>query len=173
MATNEWIIHAGAAVVQFGTCRMKAEAETNDNEPNFSGQREHKMRTYPCPIPCLGKSALCIQPSLLGPHHAPCLPDPEPFSFRLRWQQIHTVWPSFTNFSIVCCLGRTPKCHCLSQQYGNSLSWHMIKRGIISFLLAGGNPEKYHSGFVSVYNRSSATVGSSYRRGKRGLSAGF
>lgn len=91
---------------------------------------------------------------LSGPHQAPRLSDPEPFLFRLVWQPIHSVWPSFTKFSIVFRLGRTPKCHRFQQQYGNSLSWYMIKREIISFLLAGGNPDKYHSTYVSVCNRS-------------------
>lgn len=95
-------------------------------------------------------------------------PDPEPFLSQLLWQPIHTVWPSFTKFSIR--LGRTPKCHCFLQQYGNSLPWHMIKREIISFLLAGGNPDKYHSRFVSVCNRAMATVKSPYRGEKCGLS---
>lgn len=48
---------------RLGSVGWRQKAELNEMEPNFSGQYEHRMLTHPCPIPCLGKSALCIQPS--------------------------------------------------------------------------------------------------------------
>lgn len=139
-------------------------------EPNFRGQYEHKMLTYPCPIPCLGKSALCIQPSYRDHTMLHVSLIHSLFSFGFSDSRYTLSDPVFAKFSIVCHLGRTPKCHCFQQQYGNSLSWHMIKREIISFLLAGSNPDKYRSRYVSVHNQSTATVRSSYRGKKCGVS---
>lgn len=65
MVNNELITHTEPTVLLFGKYWMKAEDEIKQNEmePHFRSQYEHKMLTYPCPIPCLGKSALCIQSS--------------------------------------------------------------------------------------------------------------
>lgn len=49
----------------------------------------------------------------------------------------------------------------------------MINTDIISFLLVGGNPDKYHSSFISARYRSKATARSPYRGGKGKLSSWF
>lgn len=49
----------------------------------------------------------------------------------------------------------------------------MTNREIISFLLVGGNPDKYHSSFISACYRLKVTVGSPYRGGKGKLSSWF
>lgn len=70
-----------------------------------------------------------------------------PFLCRLLWQLKLTLWPSFTNFSILCYLGRAPKCHCFLKHYAKLLPRHIINREIVSVHFAGGSRDvhAYHS----------------------------
>lgn len=64
-----------------------------------------------------------------------CLWSTAPFLCRLLWQLKLTLWPSFTNFSILCYLGRAPKCHCFLKHCAKLLPRHKINREIVSVLL--------------------------------------
>lgn len=94
-------------------------------------------KCYPCPTPCLGKSALCIQPSYWDHTMLHVSPIQRLFSFSFsdsRYTQYDPVLQSFQSYFIMEGHQNATASHS-NIQYADSLSKHMIKRKIIFSVL--------------------------------------